>query len=336
MTRSRRRNAASWLGMSIVALSAAVAAGCGSSSGSGSTPSDAAATSGTTAIEPSGDASTDKLAQVLARGTLVLFTDPKYPPQSFAVKGATRAANTKCAANQLTAPEMKGYDADTGKAVARKMGVEPCFVTPSWTEVTAGNWGDRWDLAYGSGAVALDRMNVLYMTQPYYTTPANFFVPTGSTATSAKDLSRRKVGACAGCTMEEYLRGTLDLPGPKFALAVKDPKIVTFTTEIPGLAATAKGKLAAFLCSEPVGSGAIKDGAALRMLPVPAYYSYKTGYVDKKSGLSVGPFVARVNQIVGELQADGTLKRLSLAYFGKDYATKAATFDLSTIGQTVT
>ena len=315
-------------------LALAGATGCGSS-GSGSAASSDTTSGSTTAVQPSGDASTDKLAQVLARGTLVLFTDPKYPPQSFAVKGAKRPANTKCAANQLTAAEIKGYDADTGKAVARKLGVEPCFVTPSWTEVTAGNWGDRWDLAYGSGAVALDRMNVLYMTQPYYTTPANFFVPKSSQVKTAADLSGKKVGACAGCTMEEYLRGTLDLPGPKFKDAVKNPTIVTFDTEIPGLAATAKGKLAAFLCSEPVGSGAIKDGAALRMLPVPAYYSYKTGYVDKKSGLAVGPFVARVNQIIAALQADGTLKRLSITYFGKDYATKAGAFDLSTIGQTV-
>ena len=135
--------------------------------------------------------------------------------------------------------------------------------------------------------------------------------------------------------MEEYLRGTLDLPGPKFTSQVKNPTIVTFETEIPGLAATAKGKLAAFLCSEPVGSGAIKDGEALRMLPTPAYYSYKTGYVDKQSGLAAGPFVARVDQIVSGLLADGTLKRLSIKYFGKDYATKAAAFKMASIDQTV-
>jgi polar amino acid transport system substrate-binding protein len=334
MRKPGSRGALSWLGVPILALALAGATGCGSS-GSGSSSGNDATTAASSTIQPSGDASTDKLAQVLARGTLVLFTDPKYPPQSFVVEGAKRAASTKCAANQLTAGEMKGYDADTGKAVARKMGVEPCFVTPSWTEVTAGNWGDRWDLAYGSGAIALDRMDVLYMTQPYYTTPANFFVPKNSTVKTAAELSGKKVGACAGCTMEEYLRGTLDLPGPKFKVLVKNPKIVTFDTEIPGLAATAKGKLAAFLCSEPVGAGAIKGGAALRMLAAPAYYSYKTGYVDKKSGLSVGPFVARVNQVIAQLQADGTLKRLSIRYFGKDYASKAARFDLSTIGQTV-
>ena len=331
--RGRRHRAGLAAAPLVVAVVASMLlAGCGSKSGSTAE----SATDGTkSTIQPTGDASTDKLAQVLARGTLILFTDPAYPPQSFVVKGAKRLPNTKCAANQRTAAEMKGYDADTGKLVAEKLGVEPCFVSPSWTEVTGGNWGDRWDLAYGSGAIALDRMNVLYMTRPYYSTPANFFVPKSSTAKTPADLSGKKIGACAGCTMEEYLRGTLDLPGPKFKALVKNPKIVTFDTEIPGLAATAKGKLAAFLCSEPVGSGAIKDGAALRMLATPAYYSYKTGYVDKKSGLSVGPFVARVNQIIAGLHADGTLKRLSIKYFGKDYATKAGAFDLSTIGQTV-
>ena len=330
---SRRSACLGAAALGVAVVSVLALAGCGSS-GSESAPATTEAGS-TTAVQPTGSASTDKLAQVLARGTLVLFTDPKYPPQSYTVKGAKRVAGTRCAPNQLTANEIKGYDADTGKLVAKNLGVEPCFVSPSWTEVTSGNWGDRWDLAYGSGAIALDRMDVLYMTQPYYSTPTNFFVPNSSTAKEPADLSGKKIGACAGCTMEAYLRGTLDLPGPKVETVVKNPRIITFDTEIPGLEATAAGKLAAFLCSEPVGSGAIKDGAALKMLSTPAYYSNKTGYVDKKSGLSVEPFVARVDQIVQGLHADGTLRRLSIAYFGKDYATKAGSFDLSTIDQTV-
>ena len=181
-----------------------------------------------------GDPSSGKLAQIRARGTLILFTDPAYEPQSYTVEGAARKAPTKCAANELTAPQIAGYDADTGKIVAHALGVEPCFVTPSWTEVTAGNWGDRWDLAYGSGAIAADRMQVLYMTQPYYSTPANFFVPTGSTAQEPADLSGKRVRACAGCTMEDYLRGTLELPGPHIDFLVDQAEVVTFDTEVPG------------------------------------------------------------------------------------------------------
>jgi polar amino acid transport system substrate-binding protein len=310
----------------VAALAIAAAAGCGS---------DDSDTEPAAAPERSADPATDKLAQIQARGTLLLFTDPEYPPQSFTVKGAERPADTKCAANELTAAEVSGYDADTGKLVAKALGVEPCFVTPSWTEVTAGNWGDRWDLAYGSGAIEFTRMENLYMTQPYYSTPANFFVPKSSQAKNPSDLSGKEVGACAGCTMEKYLRGTLQLPGPELEQLVENPRIVTFDTEPPGLKATAKGKVAAFLCSEPVGAEAIAEGSALRKLPTPAYYSNKTGYVDKNSGLTAGPFVSKVNEIVSGLHADGTLKRLSIEYFGKDYAAEAAQFDLSEIRQTV-
>jgi ABC-type amino acid transport substrate-binding protein len=135
--------------------------------------------------------------------------------------------------------------------------------------------------------------------------------------------------------MEKYLRGTLDLPGPKFEQLVDSPEIVTFDTEVPGLAATAKGKLDGFLCSEPVGAEAIAKGKSLRKLDPPAYYSYKTGYVDKKSGLDVGPFVDKVNEIIAARHADGTLARLSERFFGKDYAAKAADFDIESIDQEV-
>ncbi|MDQ4041089.1 MAG: transporter substrate-binding domain-containing protein [Actinomycetota bacterium] len=180
-----------------VASLALAATGCGSEGG------DRARELGGQRHGPgSGDPSTDKLAQILARGTLVLFTDPAYPPQSFEVEGAKRPASTKCADNEQTAPDISGYDAETGKLVAEALGVEPCFVTPSWTEVTAGNWGDRWDLAYGSGAIEFSRMEALYMTQPYYSTPTNFFVPRSSPAKTPADLSgsgsaRAQASRCA-------------------------------------------------------------------------------------------------------------------------------------------
>ena len=318
-----------------LALVVVATVGCGSSdSGTGT---NAAASAAASPPKSSGDPSKDKLAQIKARGTLILFTDPKYPPQSYAVKGAKRPASTKCAPNQLTAPEVTGYDAESGKLVAKGLGVEPCFVTPSWTEVTAGNWGDRWDLAYGSGAIDFDRMNVLYMTQPAYSTPTLFFVPKNSPAKTVTDIAGKRIGACAGCTMEKYLRGTLNLPGSRIRKGlVGKPQIVTYDTEVPGLAATEKGKLAAFLCSQPVGDGAIAEGEKLRALQTPAYYSFKTGYVDKKSGLAVAAFVDQVNKIMAARHADGTMRRLSMKFFGHDFATQAANFKLSEIHQKVT
>lgn len=311
--------------LAIVGIVAAVLAACGS----GSSPS--AASGG----GPSGDPTRDKLAQVLARGTLVLSTDVDYAPQSFAVKGATRAAGTKCAANQLTDAEVSGYDAETGKLVAAALSVEPCFVGVPFEEIIAGNWGDRWDVAWGSGAMTASRMKALYVTQPYYSTPANYFVLASSTFKAPADLSGKQIGACSGCTHDQYLHKTLSLPGQTLTLDVTDPKIVTFASEVPGLEALAAGKIDAFLCSQPVGASAIADGKPLRMLDEVAFLTQKTGYVDRGLTLAPGPFLDRVNAAIRDLHAQGKLKALSLQWFKIDYATPAAAFDLAVIDQKI-
>jgi ABC-type amino acid transport substrate-binding protein len=311
-----------------VVASLALAA-CGGASATSSTSVSSAGGS------VAGDPAHDKLAQVLSRGTLVLSTDTGYPPQSMTVKDAKRPADTKCLPTQLTAPEITGYDAETGKAVAAKLGVEPCFVTPQWTEIIAGGWGDRWDIAWGSGAITEDRMTRLYVTQPSYSTPAGVFVKADSPLKDLSELSGKKIGACTGCTMEQYLKGTLVLPGVETKRAFDDPVISTFDNEPPGLQAVAAGKIDGFLCSEPVGQDEISKGLALRMLAEPAYQSYKTGYMDKKSGLSQAAFVAKVNEVMTGLHADGTLKKLSEQFFSKDYAAPASAFDLTAVGQTV-
>ena len=284
---------------------------------------------------PSADPSRDKLAQVMARGTLVLWTDLDYAPQSFAVKGATRAATTKCEANQKTAPEVSGYDAETGKLVAAAMGLEPCFVTAPFDSVIAGGWGDRWDVAWASGAITDSRMKVLYMTQPYYSTPATFFVAASSNVTDPKQLSGKTIGTCSGCTHELYLRRTLTLPGETMTWLVDNPTIQTYNNEPPGLADVAAGKIDAFLSSEPVGQAQIAAGVALKELATPAFFTQKSGYVDRSLTLAAGPFLDKIDSVVASLHASGKLKDLSQQFFKTDYATPAASFDLAALNQTV-
>jgi len=291
--------------------------------------------SGGSAAASIGDPTKDLLAQIQARGTIVLSTDPLYPPQSFAVKGATRLADTKCAPNQMTAPEISGYDADTGKAVAKALGVEPCFVAPTWTEITAGSWGGRWDIAYGSGAINADRMKRLWMTQPYREEAQKFFVQQDSPYQTPSDLDGKRIGVCASCTVEYYLKGELQIPGVDLTQKVADPKIVSYQTETSGMKVLSQGKLDAFLTAEAEGEGAIKDGLALRALKEEAFTMYLSGFVDKSNDLAVGPFIDKVDEIVNGLLADGTLQQLSMKYFGKDYATGAASYDLSILNQDI-
>ena len=314
------------IAVAIVVLAAACSSGTGNGSAS---PSASAAAGG------GGGVAKDKLAQILARTTLVGYAALDYAPQSYVVEGAKRPADTKCEANQLTAPEVTGFDNETTKLVAKGLGVEACFVTPTWTEVTAGNWGDRWDIVYGSGSINADRMKRLYMTQPYYATPNRYFVKKDSRYQTAKEFSGKKIGSCASCTHEYYLKRELVIPGVKLEFEVENPQIVAYETEPPGMKDVAAGKLDAFLAAEPVGQQAIDDGLPLRALDKVAFEFYPSGFVDKSSGLDSKAFVNKVNSIVRGYQADGTLKALSMRFFKKDYATGGAAFNLDTIGQQV-
>ena len=297
----------------------------------------AACGSGTTASpRPSAaDPTKDKLAQIQARGTLVAYAALDYAPQSFAVVGATRAANTKCLSNQMTAPEMTGFDIETTNLVAAKLGVEVCYVFPDFDLAAAGDWGDRFDIVYGSGAINTARMAHLWMTQPYYYIPQRFAVLSSSNAQKLSDLDGKRIGTCSGCTVESYLKGTLQIPGVDIVQKVKNPQLVGYAAEDPGLVDLAAGKIDAFLTAEPVAMEAITEGKPLRLLDETAFSMYPSGFVDKGSGLSAASFVNRVNEIIRAAHADGTLKAMSMKWFGTDYTTPAGAFDLSKLGQQI-
>jgi len=281
------------------------------------------------------DPTKDKLAHILQRGTLVAYGTEDYAPQSDHVDGAVRPADTKCLNNQFTANEEAGFDIDTSKIIAEGLGVEICFVDPTWTEFTSGNWGDRYDIGYGSGAINGERMAHLWMTQPYYYIPQRYAVLDSSAAQTPSDLDGKKIGVCTGCTVESYLKGTLTLPGVTLEPTVKDPQLVGFEFEAPGLDSLAKGEIDSYFGAEPVLQAAIDSGMPIRMLDKVAFSMYPTGFLDKGSALSQTAFADKVNEIMRAAQADGRMKALSEKYFGTDYATAAAAYDLAPLDQKI-
>lgn len=281
------------------------------------------------------DPASDQLGRIQARGTLVAYYEPDYLPQSDEVDDVVRAAETKCAADQRTANQVTGYDNEVTKLVARGLGVEACFIRFPFAEVVAGNWGNQIDIAYASGSINADRMTRLYMTQPYYSSPNRFFVKADSDYQTAAQLSGKEVGSCTACSHEAYLKRELQIPGVVLEFEVKDPVLVGYETERPGLMAVASGEIDAFLCGEAVGQELIEEGVAIRALEKAAFDFYPAGFIDKSSGYDPEAFVSRVTEIIQGLHADGTLKALSLEWFKVDYATKAAAFDLAATGQQV-
>ncbi len=286
---------------------------------------------------PAPAASDDLLGEVMQRGILRVSTDPAYPPQSELVEGVQPPSDTKCKGEERAANQFQGFDIDVAAEIAKRMGVEVCFVTPDWTLITGGSWSGRWDLSIGSMTITPERMEKLYFTQPYYTTPAAFFVhQENSSYSQPADLSGKKVGVCAGCTYEAYLDGSLAIPGETINFVVTDAEIMGYDTDTPALQDLALGdgvRLDAVLTALPTGQGVINDGLPLKQLADPVYFEYLAGAIDKAAANDATTFRAKVTEILQAMHQDGTLKQLSEKYYGADLADAAGKFDIAGLKQ---
>jgi polar amino acid transport system substrate-binding protein len=279
----------------------------------------------------------DKLAEIQARGTLVIATDADYTPQSKLVPGSSPAADTECKPTQYTADQFEGFDVEVAKELATHLGVEACFVTPPWSQLIAGNWGDNWDVHIGSVAITFDRMKNLYFSQPYYATPTVLLVHKDNrTYRAAEDLSGKRVGICAGCTFEDYLKGTLKIPGENIVYRIKNAHIVAYENEDPAIAALSKGdgvELDAVMTILPKARAAMEQGSPLRALDEPVVFAYASVTLDRASQRDPKRLFDEINRILQELHASGRLKELSVQYQGLDLTREAASYDISTLNQ---
>lgn len=279
----------------------------------------------------------DKLAEILARGTLIIATDGDYLPQSQLLAGSLPDLTTRCAPTQHTASQMTGFDVEVAIAVARGLGVEPCFVTPPWGQLVSGNWGDNWDVHVGSVAITFERMKRLYFSQPYYATPTVVLVhQDNKTFQQPEDLSGKRIGICVGCTFEDYLAGTLQLPGEPLEYRIQHAEVVMYENEEPAIMDLSEGdgvKLDAVITILPLANRAVTSGMPVRILREPLLFAYASITLDRFSQRSPLRLLDEISQIVTELHQHGTLKQLSLEYLARDLTQSAAQFDLTTLQQ---
>lgn len=270
-----------------------------------------------TACQPATAA--DLLGEIKARGTLRISTDVNYAPQSAAVDGAKRAAGTKCGADELTANQVEGFDIDTAQEIAKRLGMEPCFVTPSWDLITAGSWGGRWDVSVGSMTITKDRQKALWFTPAYYFYSAQLAAKKGSGIASVNDISGKAVCAGTGTTYETYLKGE-DVGIPDSDIKVKAPvgvTVVALNTDSECAQAIQAGRtdFAALLTSSTVVDKAIQDGIDVEKIGGPVYVENLAVAIDKQSAKDPKSLLEAISKIVNDLHTDGTLTKSSLKWY---------------------
>jgi polar amino acid transport system substrate-binding protein len=284
-----------------------------------------------------GQKANDLLSQIQERGTLLISTDPAYPPQSALKADPQRTPGTKCAADQSTLGELEGFDIDTAAAIADALGVEPCFLSIDWGIIISGNWAGRFDISVGSVSITPERARVLYFGQPYYAVPAAVFVHQENTSyLTPADLSGKRIGVCGGCTYESFLNTTLVIPGEELNFMIANADIKTYDTDSTALEDLSLGdgvRLDAVLTAQPTGLTAIANGRPIKQLGDPVFFEFNAPAIDRNSLADPASFLAKVNEIIQGLHQDGTLLALSQSYYGGDYTTAAADYVLGDINK---
>lgn len=261
------------------------------------------------------------LTEVKNRGYLVVSTDPNYEPQSFLDPNATRAEGTVCPDDLLTYGEMVGFDVDTAKGVADALGVEVCFATPDWDVVTAGNWGDRWDVSIGSMTITTVRQQALDFAHPYYYTPAQFAAGTDSGITTWDDLDGQTICIATATTYLDWMNGELGIPDSSiYTDPPSNVEIVELPTDQECAQAIAAGRpeFSVYLTSDTVVTSNIENGLSVVKVGGVVFSEELAPAIDKNSSYDTATFVDAVSDAIAGMHADGTLSSLSMQWFGID------------------
>jgi len=247
------------------------------------------------------------LDSIMAKKSIMVATDANWPPQSFI--------------NDQN--KMDGFDVDVAREVAKRLGVAIEFITPSWYIITAGNWNRRWDLHVGSMTPTKKRAEKLAFPAVYYYTPAAVAVHKTSKISTVAGLSGKKVGTGTGTTFELYLQGDLSIDAegaPKFKYQISNPTIKSYETSTIALDDLRLGdgvRLHGAVSSLPVFLEAIENGYPIKVVGDPIFYEPLSLTID----LGDRELNNKLKDIITAMRSDGTLSKISVKWYGVDYAT---------------
>ena len=258
--------------------------------------------------QPKEAAGEDLLDQVMEAGVLKVSSDANYAPQSFLDDDG----------------EWTGFDVDVAREVAKRLGVELELMSIDWDLITGGNWNARWDVSIGSMTVTEERTEILWFVTPYYYTPAGFAVHADNTSfSSVDDLAGATIGVGTETTYERWLNKDLTIAIEGYDVVFVDweaGEVRPYSTDSEAIQDLALGdgvRLDAVMSAVPTLQEAIDTGQPLKLLGEPAFYEPLSFALDKGRGPS-DKMLAKLNEIVAEMHADGTLTELSMQYYGED------------------
>ena len=232
----------------------------------------------------------DLMNEARARGILRIAVEGTYPPFNF---------------KDPKTGHLTGYDVEVARLVAAGLKLKPQFVFTEWSAILPAVSAGKVDAAISQVIITPEREQAFDFSVPYTYSSFQLIVRKIERATyrSLGDLKGRKLGVRQGSVFEQQAR------------QVKGIEVRSYPAVPENLQDLAFGRIDASLDDSLMVSYLLKHSE----LPV------KAGpHVGKDARIGIAirkgnpQFKASVDKILDGARADGTLRRLSLKWFGID------------------
>lgn len=240
-------------------------------------------------------AAADLLATVGQRGTLRIALEGTYPPFNF---------------KDPKSGELSGYDVDVARLLAAKMGLKPAFFATEWSAILAGLGAGKYDVIISQVGITPARQQAFDFSIPYTYSSPQLIVRKDDTAqyASLESLKGRKLGVGQGSIFEQQAR------------AVGGITIKSYPAAPENLQDLASGRVDAALNDSLMVAYLLKHSS----LPIKA--GARVGKVEQM-GIPFAKgnpqFKAALDQALAAAAADGSLKAISMRWFGVDVSRAA-------------
>lgn len=233
-----------------------------------------------------------KVAAAANDGIFKIGLDPEFPPMGF----------------RDTDGNYVGFDIDLAKEVAKRLGMEFEAVPINWDaknmELGAGNIDCIWN-----GFTMTGREGDYLWTSPYVSNAQVVVVKENSGIESEADLAGKVLALQQGSTAENALNSRTDI---KDSLA----NTLFVADNVTALNDLKVGGVDAVLVDEVVADYYMAQNPGLKTVASLANESYGVGFALGNSALR-----DKVETTLQEMAADGTMKKISEEWFGKDITT---------------
>ena len=200
-----------------------------------------------------------------------------------------------------------GFDIDIMRAVAQKIGIEVKFVpTPFEGIFNFLAQGDR-DLLISAITITDERKQTVDFSTPYFEASQLIAVQTGNTGVSKfDDLKNLKIGVQSSTTGDEIVQGLV---------GKNNPNIKRFESTPLALKELENGGVDAVVADDGVVKNYIANNPnqKLRTVSDSDFPKEYYGIAVRKGNAEL---LAKINQGLSAIKADGTFDKISTQYFG--------------------